>query len=196
MIKNKNIDPTANIAVTKIALANGKTLVGDANGIAQEQTAASVVSLADGKMLVGDSNGDASAVTISGDVTISNTGVADVAANVALVTPTITVPVQVLAAAGNSQGTAGAITAASSGLIHATGADGTKGIVLPAAAAGKFYFIKNDDAADAILKVYPNTSDAINAIAADSALSMAAKTAAVFVAIDATTWFTFSLLPS
>ena len=121
--------------------------------------------------------------------------------NKTLTAPTITNAVQtftaeVVAAAGNAQGNAGAITVAAPGIIHATGADATKGIILPAAAAGKCYFIKNADAANAVLKVYPASGDAINAIAADSAISMAAKTAAVFVAIDATTWFTFSLLPS
>lgn len=104
--------------------------------------------------------------------------------------------VQALAAAGNSQGTSGIVTAVSGALIHATAADGTKGIVLPTAAAGKWYAVKNSDAANAVLKVYPASGDAINAIAADSAISMAAKTAAIFIALDATTWFTFSLLPS
>jgi hypothetical protein len=56
--------------------------------------------------------------------------------------------------------------------------------------------VKNADAANAILKVYPDTGDAINALAANAALSMAAKTSAVFVAFDATTWYTIPLLPS
>jgi len=56
--------------------------------------------------------------------------------------------------------------------------------------------VKNDDTANAVLKVYPNTSDTINALSANAALSMAAKTAAVFVAYDATAWFTVPLLPS
>lgn len=101
-----------------------------------------------------------------------------------------------LAATGSVQGDAAPIVTASHALIHATGADGTKGIQLPTAVAGKVFFIKNQDSANAILKVWPFSGDAINAIAADSAISMAAKTAAVFIAIDATTWFTFSLLPS
>lgn len=104
--------------------------------------------------------------------------------------------VQALAAAGTNQATAGAITAVSGALIHATAADGTKGIVLPAAAAGLKYLIKNSDAANAILKVYPASGDAINAIAADSAISMAAKTCALFHCLDGTTWFTCPLLPS
>lgn len=110
--------------------------------------------------------------------------------------PTQTINVEAVAAAGNAQGNGTAVTAAAPALIHGTGADATKGIVLPAAAAGKVYYVKNADAANAILKVYPASGDAINALSADAAISMAAKTAALFVAIDATTWFTFSLLPS
>lgn len=124
------------------------------------------------------------------------TTLAQTLANKTLTTPTMTMNVQAIAAAGNAQGNAGAVTAASPALIHGTGADGTKGIVLPAAAAGKWYYVKNQDSANAILKVYPASGDAINALAGDAAISMAAKTACVFVALDATTWFTFPLLPS
>ena len=96
------------------------------------------------------------------------------------------------AAAGSAQGDAEAITA--EGFCLVTGADATKGVKLPAAAAGKMVIIKNN--ANAVLKVYPASSDAINAIAANGALSMAAYTSAVFVAYDATTWYTVPLLPS
>lgn len=110
--------------------------------------------------------------------------------------PVLMTNVAAVAAAGSAQGDATAITANSFALIHGTGADGTKGIRLPTASAGKLYFIKNADAANAILKVYPATGDNINALAANAAISMAAKTAAVFVALDSDVWFTFSLLPS
>lgn len=103
---------------------------------------------------------------------------------------------QVLAAAGSVQGDAGIVTALGPALIHVTGADATKGIILPAALGGDLYIVKNADAANAVLKVYPATGDAINAIAANSPLSMAAKTSAVLASIDATTWFTVPLLPS
>jgi len=113
-----------------------------------------------------------------------------------ITTPTQTISVEAVAAAGSAQGDATAATAVAPALLHGTGADGTKGIKLPAAAAGKVYYVKNSDAANAVLKVYPASGDAINALSADTAISMAAKTAAVFVALDATTWYTFSLLPS
>ena len=68
---------------------------------------------------------------------------------------------------------------------------------LPAAAAGKVVVIKNSDAANAVLKVYPATGDKINSgTATTGSLNMAAKTSTVLVAIDATDWFSVPLLPS
>ena len=118
--------------------------------------------------------------------------------NVTLSNPTIsglTFPVAAVAAAGSSNTDAAAISAY--GVVHATGADGTKGVKLPAAAAGKIVIIKNSDAANAILKVYPDTGDKINSgTATTGSLDMAAKTSAVLVALDATDWFSVPLLPS
>lgn len=106
-------------------------------------------------------------------------------------------PVQVVAAAGSAQGDAVGITvAAPVNVVHVTGADATKGAILPTAVAGMIVMVKNQDAANAILKVYPATGAAINALAANGAISMAAKTSAVFMAISATQWFTIPLLPS
>lgn len=120
--------------------------------------------------------------------TVSGTLTGDVAGNV-------TLPVAAVAAAGSSDTDAAAITAY--GVVHATGADGTKGVKLPAAAAGKVVVIKNSDAANAVLKVYPATGDKINSgTATTGSLNMAAKTSTVLVAIDATDWFSVPLLPS
>lgn len=103
------------------------------------------------------------------------------------------IPSATVAAAGSAQGDAAAIT---TGFTLVSAADGTKGVVLPAAAAGLQAIVKNIDAANAVLKVYPATGDGINAIAVNSAISMAAKTSAMFVAYDATTWYTVPLVPS
>lgn len=104
---------------------------------------------------------------------------------------------QAVAAAGSTITDATAITMPAPALIHGTGADATKGIKLPGAVRGKMYFVKNADAANAVLKVYPaNSTNQINAITAGDPISMAAKTAAVFVSFDTTHWYTFSLLPS
>jgi hypothetical protein len=103
--------------------------------------------------------------------------------------------VAVLTPAGTVLADATLIRTKSPALIAATG-NGTVGIRLPKAAAGKVYHIKNRAAA-ATLNVWPyDTGDAINAIGAGSAMAMAAVTAAVFVAVDSTTWYTIPLLPS
>mgnify|MGYP001108479287 CR=1 FL=1 len=102
-------------------------------------------------------------------------------------------PAATAAAAGSAQGDAQAIT---TGITWVTAADGAKGVKLPAAAAGLMCIVKNDDTANAVLKVYPNTDDTINALSANAAISLAAKTACLFVCYDATAWFTVPLLPS
>jgi len=110
-------------------------------------------------------------------------------------TGNVTLPVATVAAAGSDNTNAGVV--ADYGVVHATGADGTKGVKLPTAVAGKVVIVKNADAANAILKVYPGASDKINSgTATTGALSMAAKTAAMFVAISDVDWFTVPLLPS
>lgn len=107
----------------------------------------------------------------------------------------VTLPVTAVAATGADNTDAAEITGY--GVVHATGANATKGVKLPAAAAGKIIILKNADAANAVLKVYPATGDKINSgTATTGALSMAAKTAAMFVAIDGTDWFSLPLLPS
>lgn len=98
---------------------------------------------------------------------------------------------ETVAAAGNAQGDA---TAMSADFVLVTGADGTKGVILPAPVAGRTLMLKNNT--NAVLKVYPATGGAINAIAANGAMSLAALVGAVFVASSATQWWTIPLLPS
>lgn len=95
-----------------------------------------------------------------------------------------------VAAAGTVQGDAAAIT---TGFTLVTGSTNA-GVLLPAAAAGIMCIIKNNVGGN--MKVWPATGDAINAIAANSALSMATLTCAVFTCYDGTTWYTSPLLPS
>lgn len=136
--------------------------------------------------------------------TVVTTAQTQTLTNKTLTSPTITSPtitgaaatltVATVAAAGNAQANATAITAASGSAVYATGADGIKGVQLPAAAAGYILHLKNED--NAILKVYPASSDAINALAADASLDMAARTSMTIWAKDATTWYSIPLLPS
>ena len=121
-------------------------------------------------------------ITASGGVTGNVTGT---------VTGNQVIPTATVAATGSVQADAAAIAV---GFTLVSGADGTKGVLLPVAAAGKVCMIKNNTAA--VLKVWPAGSNAINAIAASSAISMASLTSADFTAYDATTWYTNPTVPS
>jgi hypothetical protein len=124
---------------------------------------------ADGAIVIGDSN--TSSVTLSKMPRI---------------------PTAAVAAAGSNQGNAAAL---SEGFNLVSAADGTKGVILPAAVAGMQVIVKGTAAA--VLKVYPNTSDVINALSADAAISLASGAIpAIFIAYDATTWYTIPLVPS
>lgn len=73
-------------------------------------------------------------------------------------------------------------------------ADATKGIKLPPAVAGKEVRLKNG--ANAVLKVWPNTDDAINAIAANGNYVLAAYTSVILQCYDGTTWHSIPLVAS
>lgn len=102
-------------------------------------------------------------------------------------------PTKVVAATGSIQGDAAALDY---GFNHVTGADATKGALLPPAHPGRSVIVKNADAANAVLKIWPTVGDGVNAIAVNSAFSIAAKTSVLLVAIDTTTWYSLPLLPS
>ncbi len=178
---------TANAAVT-VAPNSKFSFVFDGSGNwASGYTAASQASIA----------GTGGALTLpAGPDTLVGRATTDTLTNKTLTTPTISDNSQSPAAAGTNQGGATAITVPAPGVIHATGANGTAGIALPAATAGAIYHVKNDDTANAILKVYPNGTDIINALGASNAISMAAKTAATFFCVTAGQWYTSPLVPS
>lgn len=95
-------------------------------------------------------------------------------------------------AAGSSQSDAAQLYHA---LNVVTGADGTKGVVLPTARAGMIVYLKGVTAG--VLKVYPATGGTINALSANAAISLASgATPAIFIASSATQWYTIPLLPS
>ena len=100
------------------------------------------------------------------------------------------IPTATVAAAGTIQGDAAAIV---EGFTLVTGSTNA-GVKLPSAVAGMQVIIKNNVGGN--MKVWPSSSDAINAIAADSAFTMATLTSCLFVAYDATTWYTIPLVAS
>lgn len=99
-----------------------------------------------------------------------------------------------VAAAGSALADAAQINA---GATVVTGADGTKGVKLPATpAAGTVVLVKNVDAANAVLKIWPDAAATINAIAANASLNIAAKTSVLLWADSTTQWYSLPLLPS
>lgn len=96
---------------------------------------------------------------------------------------TLKYTVGTVAAAGNSQATA---TAISDQVTYVTAADGTKAVVLPAAVAGLTYKVYNTTTST--LPVYPASGDDINDGTADAAITMQPKSCATFQALDTSTW--------
>ena len=90
-----------------------------------------------------------------------------------------------VAAAGSSQSDAAALTGGVLNVVSA--ADGTKGVILPAASAGDIVRVYSSAATNA-LKVYAQTGGAINAGSANAALSLTAQKPAVFECRDGTNW--------
>lgn len=95
-----------------------------------------------------------------------------------------------LAAAGTDATNGGAIATQ---VVAVTASDGTKGVVLPAAATttGPIYIINTVLTSGADLKVYPvnGGNDNINGEAEDAAFTMGPGTAAWFVPTSATQWY-------
>lgn len=89
-----------------------------------------------------------------------------------------------VAAAGSAQGDAATLTA---GINTVSAADGTKGVILPAAVAGLVVEVYNEHASNG-LKVYPATGDDINDGTANAAVTIEGKTLARFTALDTSTW--------
>jgi hypothetical protein len=96
-----------------------------------------------------------------------------------------------VAATGSTQANAAQLAG---GFTLVSAADATKGVKLPEAEAGRVVIIKNG--ANAVLKVWPSTGDAVNAIAVDGNYVLAANTSSILVAYDSTTWYSVPLLAS
>jgi len=131
-------------------------------------------------------------VTInSGTATLQTLTVTGVLTATGGVTGKVRLPVASVAAAGSTQANA---TALVEGLNVVSGADATKGVVLPTAVAGAIVIVKSTTAA--VLKIYPATGGTINALSANGALSIASLTSVMLVASSTTQWYSLPLLPS
>ena len=128
-------------------------------------------------------------LTVTGATSLQATTATTVTASTNLVIASATV-----AATGSSNTDAATVAG---GFTLVTAADATKGVILSASVAGTVVIIKNVDVANAVLKVYPNSGAAINALTATTgAYSMAAKTSMILVAYSATQWYTLPLVAS
>jgi hypothetical protein len=98
-----------------------------------------------------------------------------------------------VAAAGSVLADAAQLT---EGFSVVTGADGTKGVKLPATpVAGTIVWIKGTTAG--VLKVWPDAAATINAIGSNGAISLTSGAMpAIFIAKSATQWYTFPLVAS
>jgi predicted RecA/RadA family phage recombinase len=83
----------------------------------------------------------------------------------------------------------------SQGFNIVTGADGTKGVILPTAVAGMVVYVKGVTAG--VLKVWPKTGGTINALSASAALSLTTGAMpSILIATSATQWYTIPLVSS
>lgn len=106
--------------------------------------------------------------------------------------PSNLLAVTAVTAAGSVIGDAAQL---SQGLNVVTGADGTKGVILPTAVPGMQVIVKGVTAG--VLKVWPKTGGTINALSASAALSMTTGAMPLtFVASSATQWYTLPLVAS
>lgn len=98
---------------------------------------------------------------------------------------TVSMLTQTLAAIGTTQATGSQIAGQ---LVFVTGADATKGVVLPAVANGTVIFLINT--ANAILKVYPASGEKILGGTVNVNISLAAYGVSIFGYKAAGDWYT------
>ena len=98
--------------------------------------------------------------------------------------------IQAVTAAGANQSNGGSISATGGTLVNVTGADNTKCVVLPllsTVTVGTMYLIFNN-AASNTLEVFGGVGDAIGPAGDDTAITIAADTIMLCVALDGTQW--------
>lgn len=117
------------------------------------------------------------------DETLTVAGNADFAGTLAAAGLNLDGALATTIAAGSVQGDA---TALSQTIEKVSGADETKGVVLPAAVLHTWMLVYN--LGTAALKVYPASGDDINDGTADVAVVLGGHKAALFYAIDSSTW--------
>ena len=98
--------------------------------------------------------------------------------------------IQAVTAAGSNQSNGGSISATGGTLVNVTGADNTKCVVLPllsAVTVGTMFLIFNN-AASNTLEVFGGVGDAIGPASDNAAITIAADTIMLCVALDSAQW--------
>ena len=111
-------------------------------------------------------------------------GLKRVLGGVQFLQPPVFAPATV-AALGSNQSGAALLTGT---VNHVTGADGTKGVRLPAVVRPGVLVVVYNAHTTSALKVYPPSSGTINGGSANAAIDLAARTPAVLIATSATNW--------
>ena len=93
-----------------------------------------------------------------------------------------------ISAAGSSQGTATALTSEINRVTSVTPFPVNEGVRLPTAEGGLIIFVTNTTANE--LKVYPNTSDAINSLGTNSVFAHPAGATLQYICTNNTNWYT------
>lgn len=132
-------------------------------------------------------NGTAGAVVIDSSGTGNVKGAITIGTNAASLTlgkmPRF--PFTTVAANGANQATAGTL---SEGINLVTGADNSKGVVLPACVNGKTVIVISQTT-DKTLKIYPPTSKQINGAGANNAITLAANGTALLMSEGANAYY-------
>ena len=98
---------------------------------------------------------------------------------------------QSVAAAGGSQGAAGAIVQGSGAVVIVSAADDAKGVRLPLLSdctVGEVYLVMNN-LSNKTLEIFPGSGDAINVSSDNTAITVAADTITMFIKMDSAEWF-------
>lgn len=102
----------------------------------------------------------------------------------------LAIGVQSVAAAGDSQATATAVSASGGALVLVSASDNTKGVRLPAlssVATGQLFMIQNT-ISNKMLKVYPATGDKFLTVNDNVHIEVAASTLLICVKADGDKW--------
>lgn len=101
-------------------------------------------------------------------------------------------PVAAVNAANSAQNNA---TPVGFGFTVVGASDGTKAVVLPTAVAGRVCILKNNVSGQ-VMKVFPASGAAINALTADAVFNVASVASCMLIAYNATQWYSVPTVAS